>query len=372
MIKISVIVPIYNAERYIEDCVSSIINQTYPSIEVILIDDGSTDESLNICKRFACLDNRVCVFHKENEGLVETRKFGINMANGDYIMFVDADDYIDLTQVEALVAKIDLRPSDMLLFNLTEEYEDRKIIKKNHFAEGIYDYSTIKEIIVPKMISYDEFFDFGVLPNAVCKLINRKFYLDNMPIVDSNITLGEDAAITYQLLIKAKTIEIVDIASYHYNKRYETMMWSKIAPQSIDCLIEILKTAFEKEGVSDITKKQLKDFKTFLFMLKEPYRIPEVDDLFKNENMKVALYGAGGFGQAVKTVYSDRISIWSDKQYVKYQQLGYDVNSPGELVEKSNQFDVVFIAITNIKICKAVEGELLNKGIKTPIYYYKK
>ena len=93
--KISVIVPIYNVKEYLDKCISSICNQTYKNLEIILVDDGSTDGSATICDAFAKKDDRIVVIHKENGGLTSTRKAGVNIATGKYIGFVDGDDWID-------------------------------------------------------------------------------------------------------------------------------------------------------------------------------------------------------------------------------------------------------------------------------------
>lgn len=93
--KISVIITIYNMEQYLDKCIQSVINQTYKNLEIILINDGSTDKSLNICKKYAISDNRVVLVNKNNEGLVKARISGIKQAVGDYITFVDADDWLD-------------------------------------------------------------------------------------------------------------------------------------------------------------------------------------------------------------------------------------------------------------------------------------
>ena len=117
---ISVIVPIYNAEKYLDKCLTSIVNQTYADIEIILVNDGSTDESLAICKKYEQDDERIVVINKRNEGLVRARKDGIRMAKGEYITFVDADDWIDITTYE----KVYTGKADIISYGLTEEYEN--------------------------------------------------------------------------------------------------------------------------------------------------------------------------------------------------------------------------------------------------------
>lgn len=99
---VSVIVPVYNVEQYLEKCIDSIINQTYKNLEIILIDDGSTDSSGKICDSYAARDKRIKVIHQENGGLAVVRNIGVSAASGEYIMFVDSDDYIDTEIVQFL------------------------------------------------------------------------------------------------------------------------------------------------------------------------------------------------------------------------------------------------------------------------------
>ena len=99
---ISVIVPVYNVEEYLPKCIESIINQTYKNLEIILVDDGSTDNSGRICDEYAKKDDRIIVFHKENGGLSDARNCGIDAATGDWVQFVDSDDYIHQTMVEKM------------------------------------------------------------------------------------------------------------------------------------------------------------------------------------------------------------------------------------------------------------------------------
>lgn len=96
MNKISVIVPIYNVEKYLPTCLNSIINQTYKNLEILLINDGSSDNSGEICENYAKMDNRIHVFHKRNEGVSSARNLGIDLSVGDFISFVDPDDFLDL------------------------------------------------------------------------------------------------------------------------------------------------------------------------------------------------------------------------------------------------------------------------------------
>ena len=107
--QISIVVPVYNVEQYLEKCVNSIINQTYKNLEIILVDDGATDSSGNMCDELAKSDNRIKVYHKENGGLSDARNYGVERATGEYIGFVDSDDYIDSEMYEKLYEAIKKR-----------------------------------------------------------------------------------------------------------------------------------------------------------------------------------------------------------------------------------------------------------------------
>ena len=107
---ISIIIPVYNVEKYINCCIDSIVNQTYRNIEVIIVDDGSTDDSLKICNLYSQQDKRVKTFHKENSGLSDARNFGFKQSTGEYILFIDSDDFwIDNHQLDTLINTINNR-----------------------------------------------------------------------------------------------------------------------------------------------------------------------------------------------------------------------------------------------------------------------
>lgn len=124
---ISVIVPVYNADRYLNKCIFSILNQTYKNIEIILINDGSVDNSLNLCMGFAKIDKRVKVFNQDNEGVDVARNVGINVSRGDYLAFVDSDDYLESSMIEKLVDAIEKQNADLVLCKYKKVYPNKII-----------------------------------------------------------------------------------------------------------------------------------------------------------------------------------------------------------------------------------------------------
>ena len=135
---VSIIIPVYNVELLIKDCLESVLNQTYKNIEIILIDDGSKDKSGLICDEYAKKDDRIIVIHKNNEGVSVARNIGIDKSKGDYICFIDSDDYISKYMVEHMLKKIEEEDSDIVVCNFVEE-KNNKIIKKYYVDKDMID-----------------------------------------------------------------------------------------------------------------------------------------------------------------------------------------------------------------------------------------
>lgn len=147
--KVAVVIPVYNAEKYLRRCVSSIQYQTYKNLEIILIDDGSKDKSPQICDELQKSDRRIRVVHKKNEGAGKSRNKGIDLATGDYILFVDSDDYIKNTLVEKCLNVIDNEPASMVMFGIEDvdeqenkigekvPYTDKKVFRKDEITNQV-------------------------------------------------------------------------------------------------------------------------------------------------------------------------------------------------------------------------------------------
>lgn len=135
MKKVSIIVPIYNSENFLNFCIDSLLSQTYKNFEILLIDDGSKDKSLEICKKYSQTDFRIKVFHKENGGVASARNYGLNHSSGEYILFVDSDDYIDSSMIEILVNMIENNKSDFSLCGIKQvnEYNFKSVNKTDDY-----------------------------------------------------------------------------------------------------------------------------------------------------------------------------------------------------------------------------------------------
>lgn len=370
---VSVVIPVYNAEPYLTVCIESVVNQTYRKLEIILVDDGSTDGSPAICDGFAAADPRVRVIHKKNEGLVRARKTGVSLAKGDYVTYVDADDWIDPDTYETVLKKREGAGADIILYGLTEEYMDCSVVKENLAAEGYYAGWEIKEKIYPQMLDGGVFFRFGILPNLVCKLVRRELLWRIQTQVSDSVQVGEDADCTFQMLLQAESIQIMRYAPYHYRKRTDSMVWGRTSISQSRNLYFDLKNAFEQSAERDILMPQLHSYMLFILLLKSAESFLKrgvFDKYFAGK--KIVLYGAGGFGREIHHLLGEEqageIVLWADRKYERYREAGLPVSSPDELI--NCVYDGIFIAILDTQLCAKIAEELIEKGVSADAIGY--
>ncbi len=250
MEKVSIIVPVYNVENYVEKCICSIISQTYKNIEIIIINDGSTDNSKQICEKYASKDNRIKFFNKENEGLATTRNYGIEKASGEFILFVDSDDYIEKDAVEILLAKIKEKNLDVVIGNAIVEGSKKikpYLIRKKSENEKVM--SGIEYLIERNKKDYF----------CVCVWISmykKQFILQNNLFFKDGI-LHEDEEWTPRVMLKANRVEDINLEFYHYIKyREDSILNNKNKTQNMIDLFNIFKSLKEVFNQANINQKQ--------------------------------------------------------------------------------------------------------------------
>lgn len=220
----SIIVPVYGVEKHLRKCIDSLINQTYQNIEIILIDDGSPDNSPQICDEYATKDNRIKVIHKRNEGRVRARQDGVRIATGNYIVCVDSDDYVSLEYVQAFAEAIARSKADIVCCGYTEVDEGMEIEHKMSVQEGIYDRMDMEKIIFPKLLfdQYGQVFSSSVWSKAIKTDLYKKCQL-----VDCEVEYGEDTAIIKPCIFQTQRIEIIDKCTYFYVRHAESITRNK-------------------------------------------------------------------------------------------------------------------------------------------------
>lgn len=203
---ISIIVPVYNAEKTISCCIDSIIAQTYANWEAILIDDGSSDESGHICDEYAKKDKRFCVIHQQNCGASTARNIGIEHANGEWITFVDADDYIDNNYLIDL--KTGITSNSALIIQGLKQIKDGKLFNSIVFEDGIIEKKDFKIAFEEKKI-----FEYGY---SVAKLYNTQIIKNNHIRFNKDISYSEDLIFMLEYILYCDYINYIDGANYNY------------------------------------------------------------------------------------------------------------------------------------------------------------
>ena len=229
---ISVIVPVYNVEKYLDNCVQSILRQSYTNLEIILIDDGSTDKSSQLCDEYSQKDKRIKVIHKKNGGQSDARNVGITVATGKYIAFVDSDDYIDEQFLEQLYLAIKKNKSDISMSKYKKTY---KLNEKN---KKIYN----KCIIYSPEEALRELLLFQNADNYIWnKLYKKELFFKLSFKVGKKM---EDLGIIYLIFSKAKKIVSIDYEGYFYVQREGSTMW-QVNSQLILDTMEMVNERFD-------------------------------------------------------------------------------------------------------------------------------
>lgn len=224
MKKVSVIVPIYNVEPYIEKCVRSIISQSYQNLEIILVDDGSKDNSSVICKSLSENDKRVLIIHQGNMGLSGARNTGIKAASGEYCMFVDGDDWLDLDCIEKTVKEIE-KGYEAILFPYKKEYDSGSMTVKIFPGEKEFDEEEVKNKLLRRLFGplHEELkrpTDMEQLSTAWGKLY-RLEKIKKIKFVDTKKIGTEDTWFNINAFNRCKNVKYIDSVFYHYNKMNE-------------------------------------------------------------------------------------------------------------------------------------------------------
>lgn len=212
---ISVIVPVYNAEKYLDRCIQSIINQKYKKLEIILIDDGSKDNSLEICKSYANKDDRIQVIHKENAGVSAARNTGIEAASGDYIAFVDSDDYIDENMYFNMMQKASEYNCDLVMCDCYKVRGNNKSIFTHDIRSGFYDKNQLYKEYFDKLLMLDSINYPATISNCVL-LIRRNIIKENNLRYPEGIKYSEDLLFGSEIMYYVNRFYYLKEECYYY------------------------------------------------------------------------------------------------------------------------------------------------------------
>lgn len=376
--KISVVVAVYNIEAYIGKCISSILAQTYRDFELILVDDGSTDGSSELCDIYGQQDSRITVIHKDNGGLVSARKAGLEAAQGEYIGFVDGDDWIEPQMYEHLIALAEENKADMVLGGSTEDVGGQSINKINRFEPGVYDKERLQKEIYPHMLCVEDFFCMGIQPYIWNKLMRRDLAYAHIMTIDDRIRVGEDVAAVMPMLLMADKVVISDRCDYHYCIRGTSMMWSRVSEkrewEELWILHRFLQTTFSEHLLEDKInlQYQLRHYTVMNILTRAYGKIARRNEEgvlwpfgYRLSDRKCIVYSAGNFGRAVygylQTYYQNKVCLWVDREYRRYQAIGLPV-SEVETIIREEDADIL-VAVLDAKVTAAIEENLCQLGV---------
>lgn len=229
---ISVIVPVYNVERYLPVCIKSILDQSYKNIEVILVDDGSTDSSGQICDSFAVADPRVSVIHKQNGGLSEARNVGIEKSRGSFISLIDSDDVVCGNFIQTLYEICLITESDLVCCELICFYDEDEN-KLQRYWKQINERECTYKKYTPKEITEKSFYQHISITGANQKLYKKQLFSD---IKFPPGRYFEDLATTYLFFEKANSISVIDKKLYAYRMRTDSIMNCTFNLNKLDCI----------------------------------------------------------------------------------------------------------------------------------------
>ncbi len=377
---ITVNVPVYNVEPYLGRCVKSILNQTYPHLQVILVDDGSTDSSGDICDSFARKDSRVQVIHKMNGGLVSARKAGLAKAEGTYVGFVDGDDYIEPNMYEELHAYLLETNSDFVQGGYIAELESASNIMYLPEKEQIFDHFDKCQVISDYLLQRNEGCHGFTMESLCAKLYKRQLITKCYEKVPDEIIFGEDALSVCHCLFESNRFAIKKSAYYHYVIRNDSLSCRNrdaVVFTRIGDYHRCLRDVFQQYGYFDqLREKQEEYIIKFILEYLVPmgkaqgvvhipsYYYPNAKELL---GKRIVIYGAGYVGQDYYVQLSKHTDFkivaladtYPEKCHLKHIET--EVRGLNDL--SALEFDIVLIAVQDWRVMLEIKDTLLVGGI---------
>lgn len=257
--KVSFILPIYNVEKYLSECIQSILNQTYKDFEVLLVDDGSPDNCPILCDEWARTDSRIKVFHKSNGGLSDTRNYGLEHAQGEYVVFVDSDDFwVSKDCLECLMHVVDAHPEcDFIGFNCSYYYSETNTFNKWVAYKESLSIPTDKDTVLCSLVAS------GTFPMSACLKILKRKSLSDLNIHFIKGLLSEDIPWFIDLLEGAKKCMFVNNYIYAYRQGVTGSISNSFSKKNIDSILSIIDNELKRlpiRSFNNITKDYVKSF----------------------------------------------------------------------------------------------------------------
>lgn len=376
MAKVSIVIPVYNTASYLRECLDSVVSQTLRDIEIILVDDGSTDGSTDICREYEVADSRIRLIIQENAGAAAARRTGTEIATSSYIGFVDSDDIIDADLYEVLLdymGDCDLVTSSAVSGNA---------IWKDGIPAGIYSTNEEMQYVLDNFIMLGDSYTRGITATNSCKLFKTVLARKVFEEIEPKIYFGEDAEFMYRYILQCKSIRVTELCKYYYRMRGSSASHS--AHNDFMTNLNILYLSMRKAFIGHPCEARLMEqLQAYIahYLCTVPGRmgfsektrfIKYVNPMY-NEllDKKVALYGAGVVG---KDYYLHMIrngispAIWVDRRYNELQS-NYQIKPIEELL--TAEYDCIVIAVLEKELAEGITDELIELGINQKLIIWK-
>ena len=277
---VSFIVPVYNVENYLVDCLESIVRQTYENIEIILVNDGSTDRSPSICREYAAMDKRIKLINKQNGGLSDARNIGIDNAKGQWITFVDSDDVITEDYCFSLINTINESSSDIAIGGVKKAYFEKSDNEKWLIQETDNSYDWVSHSDEEIMLQYY----YRKIPGYVCGVLIKKSIIGDLRFPKGR--LFEDAYFMPRLLQRSKKVSCLDKVIYYYRQRHGSIVNSQFSRMSFDQYYMVEDSPFDLVNLN-ITLKKAVYSKLFVSGLDTLRKVSSKEEVYPNETKEI-------------------------------------------------------------------------------------
>lgn len=368
---ISVIIPVYNVEAYVEKSIRSVMEQSYKNLEIFVIDDGSTDRSGEICARLAREDERIIFIQQENKGVVSARNAGIERATGEFMAFVDPDDWIEKEYYEKFIENVG--DYDLLVCS---SYYNHMMDGEKKLCRGIFDrtdFSNEEEMRVLRQNLMGIFEKNDIRPFMWNKLFRADIVRRIYKKVNPSITFAEDAVYVYLSALRCKKVKFVDGSGYHYCTRKNTASTRKYFSflEDIQTVCNILYMEFEQHKERQVLLSQLKRYMCRMLhiqlhvqdVIHTRYYFPWYGRL---DGRKIILYGAGNVGQdfyrQIMEENTAHICLWCDKNYKRIENMPMEISSPEKILSIPD-YDTIIIAVYEKDVGEKIVEDLMKLGI---------
>jgi glycosyltransferase involved in cell wall biosynthesis len=261
----SLIVAAYNVGEFIDKLIDSILIQDFGNFEVIIVNDGSKDNTKDKINKYLNQDKRIRLINQENQGLVNARRVGFSKSLGNYVIFLDGDDWLDqgmLTHYFDLLNKFDL---DVIVSGTIFNYKNNVVTKVPTFEKGYYNKEDLEKYIYPNFIYSGRFFNFGISPSIWNKVFKKSLISESIYEVNSKITMGEDAALTFPSIFRASSLYITEKSFYNY-RQINTSLSKKIDSDYLSKVELVSNHLFKQINFKDV-KTQITYYSLYLKIL---------------------------------------------------------------------------------------------------------